>query len=407
MQKKDRFADYLIELPNYLTIFITPIYFLTIGPMLIEISRDTGFSAENLNLIITFFTIGLVVGQLTSIIFNRFLKKYVILTTGYVFQICLLIVLSFAKGLLLFYVLYIILGYVAGVIWIQATNYILESKINNKPRLTTIFLSFYPIGNFTAPFIASGLIKNNLNWRFSYYITAFIALVIILLYFFVKKINRKENIINEKPEKISFRQVFKLKHMNIIFIMGCLLLFFYVIPETIFATWTATFLRKLRFFEIDKASLAVSIFWMAIFAGRMIVSTFAGKIKSNYIMLFLSAMGVISMAFFAFAKLPVFIYISITFAGLGCSGVFTLGFADASTVYEKGRGLLASIIFALVNFGTSITPFITKFISSYSLSWSVGIASIFLFLTFSTIIIKIIYENKFAEVKKEIKNENI
>lgn len=394
MQEKDGFIDYLVELPNYLTIFITPIYFLTIGPMLIEMGRDTGFSTENLNLIITFFTIGLVAGQLTSIIYNRFMKKVVILTAGYILQICFLVALSFARDLIVFYVLYVLLGYVAGVIWIQATNYILESKINNKPRLTTIFLSFYPVGNFVAPFIASSLIKNNLNWRYSYYITAFIVLIVLLLYFFVKKINKKENILNETKEKINFKEIFKIRYINIIFILGCIFLFFYVIPETIFATWSATFLRKLRFFEIDKASLAVSIFWMAIFAGRMIVSTFAGKIKSNYIMLVLSAMGVISMAFFVIVKSPVSIYPAIAFAGLGCSGIITLGIADASTVYEKGRGLLASIVFAVVNFGTSITPFITKFISARSLSWSVGVAAVFMFLTFLTIIVKIIYEKK-------------
>jgi len=399
MQKKDRFLDYLVELPNYLTIFITPIYFLTIGPMLIEMSRDTGFSTENLNLIITFFTIGLVVGQLTSIIYNRFMKKVAILTISYILQICLLITLSFVKDLIVFYVFYVLMGYIAGVIWIQATNYILESKINNKPRLTTIFLSFYPVGNFVAPFIASSLIKNNLNWRYSYYITAFIALIVLLLYFFVKKINKKENILNEKTEKINFKEVFKIRYINIVFILGCTLLFFYVIPETIFATWSATFLRKLRFFEIDKASLAVSIFWMAIFAGRLIVSTFAGRIKSNYIMLVLSAIGIISMALFVIVKSPVFIYLAIAFAGLGCSGIITLGIADASTVYEKGRGLLASIVFAVVNFGTSITPFITKFISVRNLSWSVGVASIFMFLTFMTIIIKIIYE------RRNIKNQ--
>jgi len=84
MQKKDRFTDYLIELPNYLSIFITPIYFMIIGPMLIEMSKDTGFSSENLSLIFTFFAIGLIVGQLTSIIYNRFLKRVVILTASYV-----------------------------------------------------------------------------------------------------------------------------------------------------------------------------------------------------------------------------------------------------------------------------------------------------------------------------------
>lgn len=394
MQKKDRFMDYLIELPNYLSIFITPIYFMIIGPMLIEMSKDTGFSSENLSLIFTFFAIGLIVGQLTSIIYNRFLKRVVILTASYVLQIFFLIILSFVKDLFLFYLFYILVGYIAGVIWLQATNYILESNINNKARLTTIFLSFYPVGNFIAPFIASSLVKNNLNWRYAYYITAAIAFVILLLYYFVKKINKKDNIIKEKPEKISFKIVFNNKQINIVFILGCILLLLYCVSETIIATWAPTFLRKIRFFEIEKASLAVSVFWLAILAGRIIVSTIAGKIKSNYIMFFLSVIGVVSMLFLIRAQSSALIFVAIIFAGLGCSGIITLGIASASTVYEKGRGLLASIVFASVNLGTSITPFITKLVSKYNLTLSVGMASIFMLLTLSVIISKIIYEKK-------------
>lgn len=394
MQKKDTFLDYLAELPNYLTVFITPFYFLTLGPMLIEMSKDTGHSAENLCIIVTFFTIGLVIGQLTSIIFNRFFKRSLLIATGYLLQIGLLILLSFIRSLMLFYVLYALLGYVAGVLWIQATNYILEGKVNNKARITTIFLSFYPIGNFVAPFIASNIILKGLSWRYNYYITALIALIVLLLYFFIKKIYKKENISAEKTEKINFKDVFKDRYINIIFILGCALLFFYVIPEAIFATWVATFLREFRAFGIDQASLAVSIFWAAIFAGRMIVIAFAGRIKTNYILMVLSMIATISIILFLFSKSPLFIYLSVGFVGLGCSGIVTLGIAEASMVYEKGRGLLASIVIAVVNFGTSITPFITKVISSASLLWSVGVASIFMFLSFLTIIIKNSFENK-------------
>jgi len=77
-------------------------------------------------------------------------------------------------------------------------------------------------------------------------------------------------------------------------------------------------------------------------------------------MLVLSTMAAISMAFFVKVKSPALIYTTIVFAGLGCSAIITLGIAEASTIYEKGRGLLASIVFAVVNFGTSITTFITK-----------------------------------------------
>jgi MFS family permease len=140
------------------------------------------------------------------------------------------------------------------------------------------------------------------------------------------------------------------------------------------------------------ASLAVSIFWISILAGRIIVSFIAGRVKTNYIMLTLSCIGFISMAFLVFAKSLWAVFILTGLSGLGCSGIVTLGISSASTVYEKGRGLLASIIFAAVNTGLSSAPFITKLVSNYKMMLSIAMASIFMFLTGVLILIKILYE---------------
>jgi MFS family permease len=393
MDSKDSVKDYLLELPNYLSIFIVPIYFMTVGPMLIEMSNDTGFSSGDLSLVFTFFTIGLILGQLTSIFYNRRFRKLHIIIVSYIIVVICLILLGISKKLYLFYSLYFLNGYVAGIIWLQATTYILESKIKNKDRLTTIFLSFYPLGNITAPFIASALIENGLSWRYSYYITAVVA-VIILIFYLVMMVRKDKKIILEDREKINFKEIFVNKSINIIFIMGCVLLFLYCLSETIIATWSPTFLRTIRMLEIQTASLAVSVFWIAIFTGRMIVSFIAGKVKSNYIMLILSAIGIVSMALFVFAKTIFFIFIAIGFAGLGCSGIITLGISSASTVYEKGRGLLASIVFASVNAGVSLAPFITRLISSLNMIFSIALASIFMLFTGIIILNKTLYENK-------------
>ena len=69
MQQKDSFKDYLLEIPNYLSIFIFLLFFLTLSPILLDISVSTGIKAVDLNLVFTFFTIGSVIGQLTSILY--------------------------------------------------------------------------------------------------------------------------------------------------------------------------------------------------------------------------------------------------------------------------------------------------------------------------------------------------
>ena len=110
MLGKDRFIDYLAEVPNFLSVFIYSIFYNVASLMLIEISKSTGIAIANLSLVFTFYTIGVVIGQLTSVIYNRKFKKIQIILAGYVLTIPIAISISVNSNLILFYVLYLISG---------------------------------------------------------------------------------------------------------------------------------------------------------------------------------------------------------------------------------------------------------------------------------------------------------
>jgi MFS transporter, FHS family, glucose/mannose:H+ symporter len=392
----DTFLSYLKELPNYMTIFIVTILFATASPMLIEMSRTTGYSMGDLSLIFTFFTIGIVTGQLTSAFFNRKFRKITIIFFGYILIISMLILMANITNLYLFYTLYLLTGYTSGVIWIQATKYILENKIKNKDRLTSIFLIFNSLGYITAPFISSNLIKNGINWKYSYYILTVLAVIVLVLYIILKHDWREKNITPDE-ERISFKKIFHNHRLNVIFIFGCLLLFFYCVSEGVMVVWSPTYLRSEKLFDIQIASFAVSVFWMAVLAGRIIISFLAGKIKTNIIILALSILAVIAMSISIPLKTTYSTLIAIGFAGLGCSAIVPLGISSASTIYEKGRGILASLLFAIASMGTSVAPLITRSISRFNMTLSMTVAPLAIGVTVLVVFGKIIYENKSKE----------
>ena len=99
IKEKDSFKDYLIEFPNYLSIFIFPLYFLTLSPILLDISKSMGIKTGDLSLIFAFFTIGSVMGQLTSILYNKKFKSLTVITTGFIILIPITIILSLTKEL--------------------------------------------------------------------------------------------------------------------------------------------------------------------------------------------------------------------------------------------------------------------------------------------------------------------
>lgn len=389
VEEKDRLVDYLAEIPNFLSVFIFSIFFNIASPILIEISKSTSILTTNLSFVFTFFTIGTALGQLTSVFYNRRFKKIQVIIAGYIILIPITIILGFSTSLILFWVIHFLSGYILGVIWIQANQFILASKVRNKERIITIFLTFYPIGAFIAPFISSSIISANFSWRFIYYIVIFMISINIILYIIL--LGRKsENAAIQNEAKLPLKEIFTDKTKNLIFILLFLAICFYCSSETIVATWTPTFLGLARNLPVQPASLALNLFWLFVVIGRLIVLIIAGRIKSTKIMLVISTFAIISMIVVAFIYNKYLIFILISIAGLGYSAMFPLLISAGSTLYEKGRGLLATFLFLASNIGTASAPAITKFSSRASMQLSISFSFILMAIV-SIIILMITY----------------
>ncbi|MHB1346606.1 MAG: MFS transporter [Candidatus Humimicrobiaceae bacterium] len=387
MAEKDRFIDYLTEAPNFLTVFIFSTFFNITSPILIEISKSTKISAANLSLVFTFFTVGAVIGQMTSVFFNRRFKKLYIVLAGFIVQIPLTILLSFNSNLAFFYFLYVISGYILGVVWLQANQYVLESKVKNKERIITILVTMYPLGAFVSPFISSSIIRAGLSWRFIYFILIFLISINIILYVVMKGKTKEEAYVRIEA-KLSLKEIFTDRTKNIIFIAIFFAIGFYCCSETIVATWAPTFFRLTRDLGVESGSILLNLFWLFIIIGRIISMVIAGRIKALKIMTGISILAIISMSVVVFLYSRYAIFAFIALAGLGYSAMFPLLYSTGSMLYEKGKGMTITILFIATNIGTTIAPFITKFISKTNLTLSVSFS--FILMIFVTIMIVMI-----------------
>ena len=392
MQQRDSLKDYLLEIPNYLSIFIFPLFVLTLSPILLDISASTGIKASDFNLVFTFFTIGSVVGQLTSVLYNKRFSSLSILVASFIALIPVTFALSRITGLFAFYILYFLSGYLMGVIWLQANNTIIRSRIKKKDRLITLALSFYPIGAFLAPYISSSIVSRGLDWRNIYYILIFLILIIIILYLVI---TRKIGYLSQKDDqKISFREIFTNKNRNILFIITAVMLGIYAISETVIATWAPTFFRSERSFSIGDAALIVSLFWGGILVGRVITGIFSGKIKTKYLLLILSSVGVLSAISIYFVDSRSIILLIVFIVGLGYSAIFPLLVSSGSSIYKSGSGVLLTILFASANLGLSLAPYMTRFFSGFNMLFSISMAPIFMVIFIIINISLIIYSSR-------------
>jgi MFS family permease len=391
---KDSFKDYLLEFPNYLSIFIFPLYFLTLSPILLDISRSTGIEAGDLNLVFTFFTIGSVMGQLTSILYNKKFKSLVIIIAGFIILIPVTMILSLTGELYAFYILYLISGYILGVIWLQANQNILRSRIKNKDRLTTIALSFYPIGALISPYISFSLVARGLDWRYIYYLLVLLILIILSLYLSITK--KIKYLVLEPEKKISLKGVFSQKSKNILFILTAVMLLFYTMSETVVATWAPTFFRSERLFNVGEAALLISLFWAGLLAGR---------IKTGYLILILSLLSLIAITILYFSQSKSSNLAMMIFVGLGYSSIFPLLVSSGSTLYKSGSGILLTILFATANLGIAAAPYLTRFFSGFGMMASISLAPILMMVLVVLVISLIIYSGRLN--KKHFPMDNI
>jgi fucose permease len=283
-----------------------------------------------------------------------------------------------------------------GIVWLQANNNIMRSRIKNKDRLISVALSFYPIGAFVAPYISSIIVGRGMDWQVLYYILIFLIIIIIILYLVITR--RLGYLSLKRDQKISFKEVFIDKSRNILFVLTAAMLTIYTISETVIATWAPTFFRTERSYSIGDAALVISLFWGGILIGRVITGIFSGKIKAYYLVLILSLIAFLSAVSIYFSGSRNLDLIIIVIVGLGYSAIFPLLISTGSTVYKMGSGLLLTILFSAANLGISIAPYVTRFLSGYSMLLSISLAPIFM-MVFIILSISIIIYSRSIKTK--------
>lgn len=391
----DNIKDYFKEIPNYLSFFVFSSFLMSLSPILIEMGKTFNIGPSDLSLIFASATVGGIIGRLTSFFFRARFTNLQIIIASYTLLFVLIIILSQIKILALFFIIYFLSGYLFGIILVLSSENLLESPIANKDRLISIATSFYPLGSIVSSLIASSLVKNGYNWKYLYYVLAFMAVLAVILYLTIGRPAPKHiSPSGVRGKRLMFKGIFTDKKNNIIFILMFFCMIFYVMPEYILSSWSPTFFRLENIINVQGAGYMISIFWAAVTIGRILISLIAGKAKSRYIMLVLVLISLVSTILLVFSKSSLPVYIFTALAGLGYSGIFPLILSTGSTIYEKGRGTLATIMLLASDAGISLVSYLTRTISKYNMLLSVNMAIIFIVLLMALIISFIIYERK-------------
>ena len=393
--KNSILLDYLIEFPNFLSLFIFSFFMMFTSPILLDISYFFNVTPGNMNLIITFFSIGVAIGLVTSVFYNRKFKKIHIVLAAYLLVIPILIGLGLTRDLVVFNILYFFSGYLLGLIWINANSYMLEGKIKNKDSIVNLGYGFFAIGALSAPFLATGLLNRQMSWNIIYFIIIILVILAIFLYFITNK--RRGKVSSSEQEYIPLKKIFKYKNKNIYFLFSTIIILFYVTSEAIIFSWAPSFFRIEKMFNLSSAGLILTIFWIGILIGRLSISFLSYRVMSGHILIGSAIISIIALIFTIFADNITVNFIAIGFAGLGFSGFVPLLISASSTIYDSGKDIVVTVLFLLGLSGNAIAPYLTKLVSGRSMVLSLALTVIFMSVVLVLTIIQVLYKRKFIK----------
>jgi len=384
---------YLAELPNYLSFFILPCFISTLSPILIEMGRTLDADPRNLNFVLLCLTAGTIIGRFTLLFYKTRFKGINFIIISYPLLLVFTILLYFSRSLYTFYILYFFSGYILGAAMVIASDFLLRSPVKNDDRLITIASSFLPAGFITGLLVSPAIIKNGLDWKNIYILLVAIITMTLVLYVTITK-KRKYAAASPKGTIRLFKDVFRDRSANTVFVIIFFIMIFYVTAEFVISNWTPTFLRMERSFDIQMAGIIVTVFWVSVVLGRIIISYLTARFSAYSIMITLSALSLFSSVSIMFAASINMAFISITILGLSISGLWPLIIYSGGAVYKKGRGTLLNMVFLASSAGTTLAPYLTRTISRTSMLFSMATPAIFMALVLMLLIVIIIIKKK-------------
>lgn len=237
-------------------------------------------------------------------------------------------------------------------------NAIVNDVSDGKPGPLNVLHTFFAIGAFMAPFIASWCFTSDLGWKYAIGIVAVLAVTMVIIFSMMKIDNVKGKRREKKEgEKSSFDFL-----KNVDFYLSSGILFFYVGVEYAVNGWIVTYLKDTGIMSTSLAQKILSILWIVIIFGRLFCA-YISKVVDKKTILLTSSIG--TMLFFV-----LFMMCSNIWAIVGCilglglclSGIYPTTIANAGEII-KGSGLAMGTLLAVAGLGGIIMPYVTGIVA--------------------------------------------
>ena len=360
-----------IMIISYVMFAYMGIAFLSQGSLKLEMAEDFEITTSKLQYLFTIFA----TASMSMVVANKvFLEKVplkleIILSSIFILVGTFFMILT--KNLNIFMMGLILSGLGIGI-YTSLGNYLIVNAFTKDRNRKLNFLHFsYSISAVVTPIIAAALIGINLNWN-----TVYMTLLILVVIIIILALKTDFNDINYKEDKKNKKNEIKLVRWDYKVYLSASMLFLYVFTEMIFSYWIVEYMVDKGAYG-GEAKISLSIFWLFIAGGRLIVAKIGHKFKVINIVMFLLITVSISYFILMLNQGVWIIYIFVAFLGLGFSSLYPSIIALGTEGRENISPSLMTFIMTAGSVGGIIYSPISGWINSnFSVIITMGIGLI-------------------------------
>lgn len=349
------------------------------GPIIVPIKLFFNIDYTYIGLLLFLGSLGFIIA---SFIGGIFVNKYgtkTALIGGLLGIILGISGFSISHSYTIFLIFFFIMNFGLGMLEIGINATAAITFLVNQALMMNLLHFFYGFGATISPNAGGRLIRMNVPWQKIYFIGAIIAIILMIIVFFVK-FPGEAKYVNES--KANYFDILRDKHV----IIFSILLGFYIASEVGVGSWAVSFLNGSYNMNSVKSSFYLSLFFGTFTIGRLFGGFIAEKIgyvKAIYIFATLAIISISgSMINHNFAFL-------LSIGGLFYSIIYPTTIAIAMKKFKRNTGVVISVI---VTISSAINMF-TNFIigrTSDAFGVNVGFSLVICFMFLVIVMLKIL-----------------
>ena len=267
-----------------------------------------------------------------------------------------MVILGASLGLYAWRPVFLLIGLAAALLGISGSGielmgcvFMAQLHPKNKRRFLNYSQCFFALGASATPLFAGQLLDRGYHWRVSFRAGAALAVATIAL---IALSPYRRTAQTTQPMRLRGVGPFA-NDRRYLFILAAM--FFYVGGEMGVARWVPDYFAKTFGRSNTISSLSLSLFWLAMFPGRLIAGTLSHKVSTRAILVVSAAGGTLAMTALLLAgENMTLAFVAVLAMGFFLGSIWPTLVALTSTVYNDHLHLRVAIIMGGGALGSAI-----------------------------------------------------